>query len=159
MTEARALPLILLISEEHADFLADEFGRYRRDYDVRAVHSVAEAKGVLDEVRSAGGQVPLVVAESVLPDSDLYQAFGKLRAVVPTARRMVVAHVDRFLDDAPRLRPGLAKGKYDAFLMMPRGARDEEHDATPRGWAETSVEITHNQACAAVAEYLAGIGG
>lgn len=38
-------------------------------------------------------------------------------------------------------------------------ARDEEHTATPRGWAETSLEITHNQACAAVAEYLAGTGG
>ena len=126
MTEARPLPLILLISEEHADFLADEFGRYRRDYDVRAVHSVAEAKGVFEEVRTAGGQVPLVVAESVLPDADVYQAFAKLRAVVPTARRLVVAHVDRFLDDAPRLRAGLAKGKYDAYLLMPRGVRDEE---------------------------------
>jgi ankyrin repeat protein len=38
-------------------------------------------------------------------------------------------------------------------------ARDEEHDATPRGWAETSLEITHNPACAPVAEYLAGLGG
>ena len=38
-------------------------------------------------------------------------------------------------------------------------ARDEEHDATPRGWAETSLEITHNPACSPVAEYLAGLGG
>ena len=38
-------------------------------------------------------------------------------------------------------------------------ARDEEHTATPRGWAETSREITHNEACAAVAGYLAGMGG
>jgi len=38
-------------------------------------------------------------------------------------------------------------------------ARDEEHAATPRGWAGTSLEITHNEACAAVAAYLAGLGG
>jgi hypothetical protein len=33
-------------------------------------------------------------------------------------------------------------------------ARDEEHDATPSGWAETSAEITKNLACAEVAEFL-----
>ena len=118
--------MILLVSEDHADFLADEFGRYRRDYDVRAVHSVAEAKALLDEVRAAGAQVPLVVAESVLPDAHVLEAFALLRAAVPTARRMVVAHYDRFLTDAPLLRAGLAKGKYDAYLLMPRGVRDEE---------------------------------
>jgi ankyrin repeat protein len=38
-------------------------------------------------------------------------------------------------------------------------ARDDEHDATPRGWAETSHEITRNPAAAGVAAYLASIGG
>ena len=36
------------------------------------------------------------------------------------------AHWTRFTEDAVRLRPGLAKGKYDAYLLMPRGVRDEE---------------------------------
>jgi len=126
VTAERRLPLILLVSEEHADLLADEFGRYRRDYDVQAVRSVAEAKSTLDAVRRAGGQVPLIVAESVLPDAHVLEAFALWRAAVPTARRMVVAHVTRFMDDAPGLRAGLAKGKYDAYLLMPRGVRDEE---------------------------------
>ena len=39
---------------------------------------------------------------------------------------MVAAHWSRFRQDAERLRPGLAKGKYDAYLLMPRGQRDEE---------------------------------
>ena len=121
MTAERRLPLILLVSEEHADLLADEFDRYRRDYDVQAVRSVAEAKSTLDAVRRAGGQVPLIVAESVLPDAHVLEAFALWRAAVPTARRMVVAHVTRFMDDAPGLRAGLAKGKYDAYLLMPRG--------------------------------------
>ncbi len=38
-------------------------------------------------------------------------------------------------------------------------ARDEEHDATPRGWAETALEITRNPLAGAVAAHLAAIGG
>lgn len=36
-----------------------------------------------------------------------------------------------------------------------RSARDEEHDNTPQGWAETSLKITNNKRCAAVAAFLA----
>ena len=43
---------------------------------------------------------------------------------------MITAHWERFIVDADALRPGLAKGKYDAYLLMPRGIRDEEfHNA------------------------------
>ena len=45
---------------------------------------------------------------------------------MPTAKRVVAAHWETFLADAEQLRAGLAKGKYDAYLLMPRGARDEE---------------------------------
>jgi hypothetical protein len=38
-------------------------------------------------------------------------------------------------------------------------ARDEEHDSTPRGWAETSLVITRNPAAGLVAACLAAIGG
>ena len=38
-------------------------------------------------------------------------------------------------------------------------ARDAEHDATPRGWADTSVTVTRNPEAASVAAYLAGLGG
>ncbi len=38
-------------------------------------------------------------------------------------------------------------------------ARDEEHDATPRGWAETALEITRNAEAGAVARHLAALGG
>jgi ankyrin repeat protein len=38
-------------------------------------------------------------------------------------------------------------------------ARDAEHDATPRGWAETSIEITGNADAAAVAAHLQSLGG
>jgi ankyrin repeat protein len=44
-------------------------------------------------------------------------------------------------------------------LLLAAGAdpaiRDAQYNATARGWAETSIEISNNPDCAAVAEYLA----
>jgi thioredoxin reductase (NADPH) len=117
-------PVILLVSEEHADYLLDEFGRYARDYDLRTAHSAAEAGQVVKHL--GGQQLALVVTESVLPDLDVLETFHRLRTYVPTCRRLIAAHWDRFREDAEGLRPALAKGKYDAYLLMPRGQRDEE---------------------------------
>ncbi|MBO0846437.1 MAG: FAD-dependent oxidoreductase [Nocardioides sp.] len=119
-------PLILLVSEERADELLDEFGRYTRDYDVRATHSAGEAGAIVKPLRDQGRQLALVVTESVLPDADVLALFHKLRTYVPTCRRLIAAHWTRFRLDAEALRPALAKGKYDAYLLMPRGQRDEE---------------------------------
>jgi ankyrin repeat protein len=45
-----------------------------------------------------------------------------------------------------------------AKLLVDAGAdcasRDEEHDATPEGWADTAVHVRNDSACAAVAEFL-----
>jgi thioredoxin reductase (NADPH) len=117
-------PVILLVSEGHADHLLDEFGRYARDYDVRTARSAAGAGQVVKGLE--GQPLALVVTESVLPDADVLETFHHLRTYVPTCRRVVAAHWDRFRHDAARMRPGLAKGKYDAYLLMPRGHRDEE---------------------------------
>jgi thioredoxin reductase (NADPH) len=118
-------PVILLVSEENADYLLDEFGRYARDYDLRTAHSAAESGQVVKSLPS-GQQLALVVTESVLPDMDVLETFHHLRKYVPTCRRVIAAHWSRFRQDAERLRSGLAKGKYDAYLLMPRGQRDEE---------------------------------
>jgi hypothetical protein len=37
--------------------------------------------------------------------------------------------------------------------------KDEQYGAVAAGWAETSVEVTNNAACAEVAEFLKGAGG
>ena len=117
-------PVILLVSEQNADYLLDEFGRYARDYDLRTARSAGEAGQVVKGLQ--GQPLALVVTESVLPDADVLDTFHRLRTYVPTCRRVVAAHWDRFRVDADRMRPGLAKGKYDAYLLMPRGRRDEE---------------------------------
>lgn len=120
------MPALILVSEQYADFLLDEFGRYRRDYDLHTVPTAVAAEELAREIRADGGDIALFVADSALTDAHVLEAFGRWRLVVPTARRMVVAHLSRFLSDADALRPGLAKGKFDAFLLMPQGARDEE---------------------------------
>jgi thioredoxin reductase (NADPH) len=57
---------------------------------------------------------------------EIYPAIAKIGEGVPTARRAVVAHWENFRRDAADLRHGQAHGKYDAFLLLPRGIRDEE---------------------------------
>jgi thioredoxin reductase (NADPH) len=124
-------PAIVLIGAEHPDELRAAFTRYEQEYDVRLVHSCREAVEATRDVLGGGATVALYVSESVVPDAEsVLHAFHKLREKVPTARRLIAAHWDRFLADAPGLRSGMATGKYDAYLLMPRGTRDEEfHNA------------------------------
>ncbi|MCW2814098.1 MAG: response regulator [Nocardioides sp.] len=119
-------PAILLVSAQHAEFLLDEFGRYARDYDLRTAGSSAEALEVTLAVQAAGGTVALYVQDGDLPDAEPLEAFHHWRTKVPTARRVIAAPWERFLTHAAGLRAGMAKGKYDAYLLMPRGVRDEE---------------------------------
>jgi thioredoxin reductase (NADPH) len=118
--------MIVLCAPAHREVLESEFGRYTRDYDLRFTTGVAETTALLRTLRAAGVPVPLVVTESQLPDGEVMPAFGAWRAEMPSARRLVAAAWDRFALDAPPLRAGLAKGKFDAYLLMPRGPRDEE---------------------------------
>jgi thioredoxin reductase (NADPH) len=124
------MPAIVLISEEHPDEMAAGFARYEHEYDVRLARSLRDALQTTHDVLAEGGTVALFVSESVLPDADVLLAFHKLREKVPTARRVIAAHWEHFIVDAEGLRAGMAKGKYDAYLLMPRGVRDEEfHNA------------------------------
>jgi len=123
-------PAIVLISEHHVDTLEHEFGRYAHDYDLYPCTSARQAFECTRDVVVAGGQVAMVVTESVLPDADVHMAFHKLREKVPTTRRVVATHWEHFIADGPAMRAAMAKGKLDAYLLMPRGARDEEfHNA------------------------------
>lgn len=105
----------MLVSGEHPDQLHSGPARYEQDDDVLTAASRAEALDVAERVRASGGQVALFVSDSRLPDSAVLTAFHAWRTVVPSARRMIAAHVDWFLEDAPRLRGGMATGKYDAY--------------------------------------------
>ncbi len=137
-------PAIVLVSNDHADFLLDEFGRYARDYDLLTATRFEDGARLVKQLEAAGRPLALMVADSALRETTPVQTFGKWRQLVPTAKRVVVAHWDRFLTDAPNLRAGLATGKYDAYLLMPRGVRDEEfHTAITEllsDWGSTVAE-------------------
>lgn len=126
MTDQRGLPTVVLCAPENSEVLRSEFGRYTRDYDLAVTSDAASTAALLQDLRATGVPVPLVVTESRLPDEQVLVALSQWRDVIPTARRIVAAHWDAFLEDADALRPGLQKGKFDAYLLLPRGVRDEE---------------------------------
>ncbi|GAA1527969.1 FAD-dependent oxidoreductase [Nocardioides humi] len=119
-------PIILLVSADEIDVLTEQFHRYEREYDVRSARSVAEANALLKAVRRSGQPVALVVTDSELPDENVLVAMHDWRALVPTARRIVAIPIARFAADTESLRPYLAKGKFDTYLVLPQGRRDEE---------------------------------
>ena len=142
------LPVIVIVSGEHTETLRDELWRYSREYDLRTAVSCGEAEALTQDLLDTGRRVALYVSDTRLPDEEnVLAAFHRWRQLVPTARRLVVAPYERFLADAPRLRAGMAKGKYDAYLLMPRGARDEEfHHAVTEllsdwGWTATDPDV------------------
>jgi thioredoxin reductase (NADPH) len=123
-------PAIVLVSDTHTEAMLAAFPRYTAEYDVRSARSCAEALEVARAVQAEGGTVALFVSDTSLPDVDhVLRAFGEWRTVMPTARRMILAPWERFLVDGPGLRSGMAKGKYDAYQLLPRGVRDEEFHA------------------------------
>jgi thioredoxin reductase (NADPH) len=137
-------PLIVLCAPEHADVLESQFARYAADYEVRTTRSAAETNDLLSSL-GPEDRVALLVSETELPDGNVLQAVHGWRKLVPTARRIVAAHVDHFRERADELRHGLATGKYDAYLLMPRGVRDEEfHTAVTEllsDWGSTAPVV------------------
>ncbi|MGG5259446.1 FAD-dependent oxidoreductase [Phycicoccus avicenniae] len=161
-TPAPDAPVIVLVSGEHAETLREEFWRYSREYDLRATTSCSEAEAATAAALAEGRRVAMFVSDSQLPDEEnVLAAFGRWRALVPTARRLIVSPYDRFLADAPRLRAGMAKGKYDAYLLMPRGTRDEEfhHSVTELlsdwGWTTTDPDVVVAKVVAPAGDPLA----
>lgn len=132
------VPAILLVAPEHSDTLVKQFRRYSDEYDLVVARDAAEADEAIAELAKSGNQkLALVVAESQLTSvdhdadsqgsgDDLLAVLSRWRDAVPTSRRLVVAHRDRFPRDAVVLRPLLATGLLDAYLLMPSGPRDEE---------------------------------
>ena len=119
-------PCIMLVSHDHGAQLLDEFGRYARDYELCLVDNAEQADSKIHDHLAEGIQIALIVAEYPIPDSDLGGAFESWRAHVPTARRVVVVPFDHFLSSAEDMREHVSRQVIDAYLLLPRGVRDEE---------------------------------
>lgn len=120
------VPAIVIASANHRTELSEAFARYEREYDVRLVGDESSAKVTAKELMAGGHQVALFVIDSDHDQDRLHALIGGTRTVVPTARRLVVAHISRFRADSQSFRHAVAAGKVDALLLMPQGPRDEE---------------------------------
>ena len=130
-------PVILIVADEYGDDLTGQFDRYGRDYDVRLVTAGAVAEATEAVVADRLPLAMVVMDSSLFPNEDVSvlrtSVLGLVeqwRAVVATAKGVVVAPFERFLGDGDILRNALSLGEFDAYLMLPRGVRDEEfHNA------------------------------
>src|SRR6195952_1947712 len=154
-------PLIVVCAPEHPDVLRAQLARYEHEYDVRVTSSSAETVQLLTGL-DADQAVAMLVAETEVPDAPVLRAMYDWRAAVPSAKRVIAAHVDHFRQRSEELRHGLATGKYDAYLLMPRGVRDEEfHTALTEllsDWGSTvaAPEVASAEIVAPVADHVTG---
>ena len=67
-----------------------------------------------------------------------------LRALTPASRRIVLIDVGTFRTALESLRPALAQGRLDTFLLIPQGPRDEEFHAASRSTSPTGAGRRHH---------------
>lgn len=152
---------------------------------VEAMSRAGEDGGTLVRHMTARGVVPDPQAFARLGDREMLAALAETDPEVARRDAVLLAAVDGRRHDLARwllamgadanaraadrsrqtaLHNAAWNGDLDMVrLLVEHGAdlhaRDAEHNATPRGWAETSVTITGNPSCADVAGWLRAQGG
>ncbi|OLT17862.1 thioredoxin reductase [Serinicoccus sp. CUA-874] len=119
-------PSIVVLSESHLDTLLSQFARYSGEYAVIPTSTPLAAKQLLGTMVADGIPVALLVVDHPVSGVETEHVLAKLRLLVPTARRMAVSHWDHFRQGAVEMRTPVANGAIDAFMLLPRGKRDEE---------------------------------
>ncbi|EFQ83093.1 pyridine nucleotide-disulfide oxidoreductase [Aeromicrobium marinum DSM 15272] len=127
MTERRPDPVILLVgTPTSADSLEAEFStRYGRDYDIVSVVGPEAAADEVDRL-CAGGRAIALIGVDFQIDGGAPELLDRLRVVTPTSRRLVLIAFAEFFRATEVLRPTLAAGHIDTYLIIPQGPRDEE---------------------------------
>lgn len=150
MTEpARPCPaLLLVVAPEHCPTVEREFSRYAHDYDVVCVSDADAARATVARLREAGQPVALIGVGWRVPGTRWgVELLAELRRDIPTARRICLVARDEYTSSLPKLREALARGKYDTYLGIPQGPRDEEfHTAVTEylsdwGWTASTPEV------------------
>ncbi|MCD9198567.1 FAD-dependent oxidoreductase [Aeromicrobium wangtongii] len=139
----RQRPVILLVSSRtHRDALEDEFrSRYWRDYDVRTLEGIDGAADAAAALVHDGHPIALLGVDHTL-EGDPLALVDELRRLSPSSRRIVLVSMASFREALDELRPALAVGRLDTYLLIPQGPRDEEfHTAIAEylsEWATTT---------------------
>ncbi len=142
-----ATPVILLVVDAAREILEDEFrSRYDRDYTVMVTQDAASARVAVSQIMADGVPVAMIAAEGSLPGIPGADLLAELHATAPTARRVCLLGWEGFAS-LDTMRVALAEGKFDTFVGIPRGKRDEEfHTAiiellSDWGWSVASPVI------------------
>lgn len=150
----RLTPAIILSATDSArNTIIDEIrSRYGRDYNIKFAATGGECLELTKSLLAK--KVPIALFLIQLDDLGDWHGdalLQKLRFVVPSARRVALIPAIRFGDSFDELRTGVAEGRYDTYLGIPRGQRDEEfHTAIVEylsdwGWSVAAPEVAYLQ--------------
>src|SRR5215813_11665991 len=122
-----AKPVLVVVDDEDASLQAltlELESRYGAHYRVVSGSSAEVALARLAELRAAGADVPLVLADQRLPGMSGTQLLARVRDIFPTARRgLLIAWGDRSAP-APFLEAA-ALGWLEFYLVKPTSSPDE----------------------------------
>jgi thioredoxin reductase (NADPH) len=123
-----AKPVLVVVDDEDASLraLTRELGsRYGAHYQVVPTSSAEIALARLAELKAAGADVPLVLADQQLPGMDGTQLLARVRQFFPTARRGLLITFGDQSAPAPFLEAA-ALGWLEFYLPKPSWSPDEQ---------------------------------
>jgi thioredoxin reductase (NADPH) len=146
--DARPDPVILVVAAPgRRDRLHEEFAhRYAHDYDLRTVTGSDEALALVSELAAEARTVALMCVDHEVDGGSL-DLLDHLRTSSPTSRRVVLLDTTVFRAGMEELRPAMAQGRLDTYLLIPQGPRDEEfHTAVAEylsdwGWSSAPPTV------------------
>ncbi|WP_436499387.1 FAD-dependent oxidoreductase [Actinokineospora sp. HUAS TT18] len=121
--------------------------RYDNDYAITTFTDAADARSRIKPLVKAGRRVAMFAAAPELPDDDGLALLKDAHLYFPSAKRVCLVPADQFLRNTEPLREAVADGHLDAYLVLPRGPRDEEfHSAitdllSDWGWSTNTPEV------------------
>lgn len=83
-------PMILVVAAQYAEVMEGEFSRYKRDYEVVVVPTLADGLRQAQRAIAFNGQIALVAAESCLADTPGLVALDCIHALSPTVKRVLL---------------------------------------------------------------------
>src|SRR5215468_6290203 len=123
-----AKPVLVVVDDEDASLqaLARELeSRYGAHYRVVSGSSAEVALAGLAELKAAGADVPLVLADRRMPGMGGTQLLGRVRDIFPTARRGLLVTWGDMAAPAPFLEAA-ALGWLEFYLIKPTWSPDEQ---------------------------------
>jgi thioredoxin reductase (NADPH) len=133
-----AKPVLVVVADEDTSLQAltrELESRYGAHYQVVSGSSAEVALARLAELKAAGADVPLVLAEQRLPGMSGTELLARVRDIFPTARRGLLITWGERSTPAPFLEAA-ALGQLEFYLNRPTRSPDEQFHRviTARSW-------------------------